>query len=299
MRTLRTDRLDLVTLDPERDAQDLHAMLADPTMYSFSTTHPTSDVVESKQRLVHQLAGNGGWTWAIRTRPDTAAIGTIGLFYDQGTSIRSLDWKVARQHWGRGIMTEAVRAAVPYLLEQPGITGLEAWIDSQNARSLAVARHAGFAEGARLPRVYDDRVAQQVIMVREAEPSDPDVLAIRPALPVTDIRRTVELLVSILRLHLAFEYGQPASFARLGVQPWSGSPGIDLEATDEPIRPMTITVDTAVSADLVYERAASARVRIAQPPTDQPWARRECTFVLPDGHHICVSGPTTPPQLQP
>lgn len=191
-------------------------------------------------------------------------------------------------------MAEAARAVVPYLLQQPGTIGLEAWIDSQNTRSLGVARHAGLTEAARLPRVYDGWVAQQIVMARAAEPRDPDTLAVRPLLAVGDISTTVGLLVSVLGLHLAFEHREPVGFARLGVQPWSGSPGIDLQAADGPITPVTVTVDVGVLVDVVTERALAAGAEITQPPTDKPWARRECVFVLPDGHHIRVSGPTSP-----
>jgi RimJ/RimL family protein N-acetyltransferase len=285
-----------MVLDPERDAKSLHTMLADPATYTFSNARPTGDVVESKERLAHELAGNGGWTWAITLLPRSEAIGTIGIFYDQGTSIRGLDWKLTRQHWGRGLMTEAARAVVPHLLQQPHITGLEAWIDVQNARSLGVARHAGLAEVARLNRVYDDRVAQQVVMARAADPQEaPVTLAVRPVLPVDDIGATADLLVSILGLHLAFDYGEPTSFARLSVRPWTGSQGIDLQASNGPISPVTVTVDAGILADVVHERARSAGLEIIRPPTDQPWPSRECAFALSEGHRIRVSGPIRPP----
>src|SRR5262245_48190855 len=107
MQTLTTVRLDLVPLDSDRDAESLHAMFDDPEMLRYSRGTLHSDVAATRTQLAEELAGNGGWTWAIRLRPATAAIGTIGLFYDQGTSIRGLDWRLRRDHWGRGIMSEA------------------------------------------------------------------------------------------------------------------------------------------------------------------------------------------------
>jgi len=166
MQTLNTARLDLIPLDPERDADSLHSMFDDPEMLRFSTGSLVSNVAQTRAQLAQELLENGGWTWAIRLRPSDIAIGTVGLFYDQGTPIRGLDWKLRRDYWGRGIMSEAARAAIDHLLSQPGIDGVEAWIDSQNTRSLGVARHSGLDERGRLARVYDDRVAQSVVMVR-------------------------------------------------------------------------------------------------------------------------------------
>lgn len=294
MQTLTTARLDLVPLDFDRDAQSLHAMFDDPEMlrYSHGTLH--SDVAATRAQLAEEFAGNGGWTWAIRLRPATAAIGTIGLFYDQGTSIRGLDWRLRRDHWGRGIMSEAARAAIEHLLAQPGIDGVEAWIDSQNVRSLGVARHAGLGERARLTRVYEDRVAQSVVMARSAVPRDPDTLVLLPSLRVRDVANSIAVLTSILGLYELFRVGEPPNYARLGVARWSGSPSLQLSRADGDIASIDVAVDIGISTDVVYERAVSAGVTILEPVTETPWGRTVFAFVLPEGHCVRVSGPERP-----
>lgn len=293
IQTLHTGRLDLVQLNPDRDAELLHLMLSDPEVDRYAGAAPTRDVAASHARLTAELQGNGGWTWVIRVRPSVDAIGTIGLFYDQGTSIRGLNWSLRRDHWGRGIMSEAAPVVVDHLLAQPGIDGVEAWIDTRNTRSLGVARRARLDERGRLPRVYDDHVAQQVVMARAAEPHDPEVLTVRPILEVRDLPETVELLTALLGLCRLFVYGEPPTFARLGVAPWAGSPGLDLRAAGAAaVRAATVMVEVGIPVDEVYQRATASGVSVDGPPVDQPWGRREVWFSLADGHRIGVSGPT-------
>jgi RimJ/RimL family protein N-acetyltransferase/catechol 2,3-dioxygenase-like lactoylglutathione lyase family enzyme len=294
VRTLTTERLTLVPLDLDRDAEGLHTMLGDPRMYEFSEGGPTRDVTESRARLADELAGNGGRTWTIMLPTERAPIGTIGVFYDQGTPIRGLDWKLHADYWGRGFMGEAAPAVVDHLLSQPDIDGVEAWIDSRNTRSLGVARRARLDERARLPRVYADRQAQQIVMARAAAPRDPDVLTVRTVLPVKDIRATRDLLTSVLGLSVAFEHGEPPTFLRLRVGPWSGCPGIDLAKADGNIAPVQVLVEMGISTDEVYERAVAAGVKVLGSPVDEPWYRREFQFRLAEGHEVRVAGPLRP-----
>jgi RimJ/RimL family protein N-acetyltransferase/catechol 2,3-dioxygenase-like lactoylglutathione lyase family enzyme len=302
VQTLTTERLDLVPLDPDRDAADLHHLLADPGYYHFGTgtgtgDQPTTTLAETREHLVDTLAGNGGATWVIRLRPDPTALGTIGLFPGEDTGIRGLSWGVHPAHWGRGLAGEAARAVVPHLLQQPGITGLEAWIDSRNTRSLGVARSAGLDERGRLPRQYRDHTAVQIVMARAAEPADPDTYCVRPVLPVRDVAATAEELTSVLGLHESLRYGKPPQFVRLGIGPWAGSPGLDLVAADPepaPIAPATLAMEVGPPVDEIHRRALAAGLKADVEPVDLPWFRREFTFTLPEGHRITVVGALPP-----
>lgn len=295
MRSLTTERLDLVPLDPDRDAESLHVMLGDPEYDEYGDDKPTRDVAETRDRLAHAVDGNGGWTWAVRLRPSEQAIGAIGLYYDQGTTIRGLSWHLRRDFWGRGIMGEAAPVVVDHLLEQPHIDGVEAWIDTQNTRSLGVARRARLDERGRMPRVYADRLAQQVVMARAAVPRDQDVLDVRPTLRVRDIRATIGLLTSVLGLRIGFEHGDPTTYAQLAVAGWSGGTGLELTTGGEgALTPTALSVDIGIETDVVHERAVAAGVTVLAPPQDMPWYRREFRFVLPEGHVVRVIGPMRP-----
>jgi RimJ/RimL family protein N-acetyltransferase len=293
--TLTTSRLDIVPLDIDRDASGLHLMLSDPLMDEYGWSTPSRDVAETRERLRSALEANGGWTWVIRLRPDDEPLGTIGIFGDQGTSIRGLSWHLRRSHWGMGIMGEAAPVVIEHLLAQPEITGVEAWIDTRNLRSIGVARRAGLHEAARMARRYDNHLAQQVVMARASNPSDSDVVAVRAVLPVHDIPATSSLLRELLGLHLAFQYPDPPTMARLTVTPWTGSPGIDLAHQPGHIAPTIVKIDVGIATDTIYARALALGLGTLGPPQDQEWHRRTCTIILPEGHHIQVQGSLLPP----
>ena len=129
--TLRTTRLTLTPLDAAADATDLHPMLADPEVHRYDTDAEASAVRRRRPRVDWPVS------WSRTAAPpgrsgsaEGRAIGTIGVFADQGTTIRGVGWSLARAFWREGITSEAARGVVPYLLAQPGVDGLEAWVDS-------------------------------------------------------------------------------------------------------------------------------------------------------------------------
>lgn len=295
---LNTDRLVLTPLDPSADAPALHGMLGDPAVHRYDTdAGPSASVAETEQRLRLQTEANGHTTWAIRF-PGSAAIGTIGVFADQGTTIRGVGWSLARSHWGQGITSEAARAAIPYLLAQAGVDGVEAWVDSRNVASLGVARAAGMAEQGRLPRVYDDHVAQTVVLGRAAVETDPEVFGAVATLQVENLRDTVRTLQAVLRLYVAWSVSDPPVLVGLAVAPWSGSPGFRVEQKSGSVTPTSLSFDIGVAVDVVHERVLREGLEVVEAPTDTPWYRREMAFRLPEGHLITLSGPMLPPNMQ-
>lgn len=292
---LQTPRLDLDPLDPVRDAAALHAMVSDAEVHRYdSESTASTSVAETGSRLRMELAANGGTSWSIRFR-DGEAIGTIGVFADQQTTVRGVGWSIARAYWRQGITSEAARIVVPYLLAQEGVDGLEAWVDSRNLGSLGVARAAGMSERGRLPKPYRDEVAQTVVMARAAVRTDPEVFGVTATLEVGDLDANIQILQSVLGLRTAWTYPEPAKIAFLAVAPWSGSAGVALAQTAGRIVGTELLFEVGITVDVVHRRAIAAGVPIVDTPNDKPWYRREFSWQLPDGHVIRVSGPSSPP----
>lgn len=290
---LQTERLDLDPLDPVRDAPALHAMVSDAEVHRYdSESAGSTSVAETESRLRMELAANGGSSWAIRFRGGDA-IGTIGVFADQQTTIRGVGWSLARAYWRQGITSEAARIVVPYLLAQEGVDGLEAWVDSRNLGSLGVARAAGMSEHGRLPKPYHHEVAQTVVMARAAVPTDPEVFGVTTTLEVGDLEANIQILVSVLGLRVAWTYPDPPKVAFLAVAPWSGSAGVQLSQSAGPIVGADLSFEVGITVDVVHDRALAAGVPIVETPNDKPWYRREFSWRLPDGHLISVSGPSS------
>lgn len=288
---LKTNRLDLVAFDLERDLAALHAMFSEPDWARGGYMTPTTSVDESRERLAREFGDNGGWTWVLRVRPDEDATGVIGVFSDQGSTIRGMSWYLRRERWGAGLMSEAARAVIDHLLLQPSITGVEAWIDSRNVRSIAVARHAGLDLVGRLPRTHYGEIAQSVVMGRAAEPHDPVTLGVSPALHVQDVDGTARLLCDVLGLHVRFQLDD---LALLGFTEWNGQSGLEVRRATGDISPATVTVDVGVLVDPLYAAARAAGLVDSTPPEDTPWYRRAFTLVLPEGHRLTISGPVNP-----
>lgn len=285
---LTTTRVDLVPFELERDLGALHAMFSDPEWARGGYMTPAASSDESRERLEREFGDNGGWTWVLRVRPEQEAAGVIGVFSDQGTSVRGISWYLRRTSWGAGLMSEAARVVVDHLLRQPSISAIEAWIDSRNVRSIGVARRAGLDLVGRLPRTNPGEIAQSLVMGRAARPADPTTFGFSPVLYVQDLDGTVRLLCSLLGLHVRFQLGD---LAYLGCTTWNGQSGLEVRRAPGPVAPTTVTVDVGVLVDPLYDAALAAGLGESTAPEDMPWTRRTFTLVLPEGHRLTVSGP--------
>lgn len=81
--------------------------------------------------------------WLLVRRAGGEAIGVAGLSGPVLAGAATLGWSVYPEHQGRGYATEALRALVEHLLEDPAIAVVRATIDPGNAASLRVAEKAG------------------------------------------------------------------------------------------------------------------------------------------------------------
>ncbi|RJQ71957.1 N-acetyltransferase [Pseudonocardiaceae bacterium YIM PH 21723] len=135
---LCTKRLWLEPVDPVRDAGDLHNALTDPDVVRFWGA-PSRDLGHTVERLRAMRDGND--YWVLRESPDSPAAGFVGLMRGGG-----LDWLLVRRVWGRGFGTEAVGAVIEHGFRHLGLSRVEARVDRDNGRSLALARRVGLTE---------------------------------------------------------------------------------------------------------------------------------------------------------
>lgn len=285
---LHTEHLDLVPLDPQRDATDLHPAWSDPAVLDPMAEHdPTTSVAQTVDRLTAMSSGPGIHVWTARIAGSPDALGVVGMFAaPEESGIAGITWRLRRDAWGRGIMSEAAVAVVEHLLGEPHIRGVEAWILATNARSLGVARNAGMDLRGYLPHAAG---GYQLVMGRSRPDVRPELLSVTATLPVRDVGDTARLLEETLGLETRFTYGEPPGFAGLAIGVWSSSPLVHLTEVDEEdeIAPVEMYVDT-VDVDDAHERALKAGLTVDGPPTAKPWHRREFTLTLPDGHRFRV-----------
>lgn len=157
---LRTERLILRSWR-ESDFRSFAALNADPEVMEHFPA--TLTVGESDRLAAHFASGvrERGWgIWAVE-RQDTAEFaGYVGIqpvtFDAWFTPAVEIGWRLAKPQWGRGIATEAGRAALQYAFGPLGLDKVVAFTVPANTRSLAVMKRLGMTfvgdfEHPRLP----------------------------------------------------------------------------------------------------------------------------------------------------
>ena len=88
--------------------------------------------------------------WAIEL--DGEAVGGIGCILGEGVYQRSAQFGywLGERYWGRGIMTPAVAAVVPYAMQRYRLVRLESPVFEWNPASMRVLEKSGFVREAAL-----------------------------------------------------------------------------------------------------------------------------------------------------
>ncbi|HYD79017.1 MAG TPA: GNAT family N-acetyltransferase [Paucimonas sp.] len=148
---LRTDRLRLRPIG-EHDANALFAIFSDPEVMRFWSTPPWTDPAQALESIRSTRADyeNGS---ALRLGVEQAdrLIGTCTLFaISHGNRRAEIGYALARRHWGKGYMHEALAAFVGHAFGALGLHRLEADIDPRNTASARALERLGFIKEGHL-----------------------------------------------------------------------------------------------------------------------------------------------------
>ncbi|WP_022939885.1 GNAT family N-acetyltransferase [Psychromonas hadalis] len=145
--TITTARL---TLRPVilSDFQATHQLLSDPEVMRFSLHGPYSKqkTTDFIKHCIQQTANNLPSLLAVISRETGLLIGYCG-FYKQtikGIQEMELGYRLAKEHWGKGLASEAALAVKEYAFNEMGLTRLISIIDKDNRGSVRVAEKIGF-----------------------------------------------------------------------------------------------------------------------------------------------------------
>ncbi len=131
----------------DTDAESMIAVLGDAEVMRFGDGPQSREWIQGwiEQTIKHyDLWGFG--VWAIVTREPDAPIGYCGLsrFEDiNGRSEVELGYRLAKEHWGNGLATEAATAVRDLAFDELGLERLVSLIDPDNLRSIRVAEKLG------------------------------------------------------------------------------------------------------------------------------------------------------------
>ena len=135
---LKTERL-LLRPFKLRDVNDVFEYASDSEWARYLPRVPQPFTREAAQERVarHVLES---WkthpTWAIVLHEKV--IGGIVLMIDLQHEIGELGYELSREHWGKGLMTEAARAVIDWGFQERRLAKIFAQADARNKRSLRV-----------------------------------------------------------------------------------------------------------------------------------------------------------------
>ncbi len=157
---IETERLLLrkVTLD---DAPDLLVNTSDPEIARYTTWEPY-DSIEEARRFLGSVISNyergEPANWGLELRESGRFIGMCGFmqdFWEPEYACASLGYAIGREHWGKGLTTEAVRAAIAFGFEHLTLNRIEARCVAENTASERVMQKAGMSyEGTLRDNVF-------------------------------------------------------------------------------------------------------------------------------------------------
>ncbi|MGR3503798.1 GNAT family N-acetyltransferase [Pseudaestuariivita sp.] len=101
------------------------------------------------------LFQDGTWSQIAIGAPDGALLGDLGIYIDRAHGAAELGITLARQHWGQGLGTEAYRAGLTLLWQDPRITHISGIADARNTASLGMLERAGLVFTHAEEAVYD------------------------------------------------------------------------------------------------------------------------------------------------
>jgi len=143
-------RIGLRPIAPE-DAGDLMAMWSDPGFAQAAGIEATTDLAaltRSLGQFAHLNRHGLYYKWSIRRLEDRAFLGEVELYPLKPQTAPWLEWglgySLAREHWGQGLMREALERVLRFALVESQVLRIRADVGAQNERSKLLLDKLGF-----------------------------------------------------------------------------------------------------------------------------------------------------------
>lgn len=128
------------------DLDALCVMTADPEVMKYITRGESRTREQTKEGIERQMstaAERGFCMWAVEEKATDRLVGMNGIQPLGKTEDVEIGWWLAKDLWGRGLSTEAARAAMDHAFREVGLSRLVAIADPDNAPSIAIMRKLG------------------------------------------------------------------------------------------------------------------------------------------------------------
>lgn len=135
---IRTPRLRLRHARPD-DLAAMHAVLSDPRATEWWSTPPHFSLEETRGWLDGMVAGNAEGSDDFVIERDGQVIGKAGFY-----RLPDVGYILHPDHWGLGLASEAVGAAIGHVFETRDLDDLTADVDPANQASIRLLEKLGF-----------------------------------------------------------------------------------------------------------------------------------------------------------
>jgi ribosomal-protein-alanine N-acetyltransferase len=149
--TLQTERLLLRAISHEDTPEMFRLRTDERVMRYIGRPRPRDmqDITEMIQRIQDMVHDNQGITWAISLKESGKLIGTIGFWQLQMEHYRAeIGYMLDPDFQGRGIMKEALAAAIDYAWNVMKAHTVDANVDPENTASRKFLEKNGFEQEA-------------------------------------------------------------------------------------------------------------------------------------------------------
>lgn len=143
---VRTQRL-LLRRMTMRDAPDVYRYARDPEVARHVLWETHQSIWDTRayiRYLLYQYRSGEPGSWAIVLQETGRVVGTIGYMgYSADNSTVEVGYSLAREHWGKGLMTEALTAVIDETFRVLALHRIEAMHFTDNPASGRVMEKCG------------------------------------------------------------------------------------------------------------------------------------------------------------
>jgi len=155
---LKTARLLLRRLE-RADANEMFFLRSDENVLRYLGKEPAKTIEEAEEfirKINKNIDENESILWGITLLSDPEVIiGTICLWNFQKEHYRvEIGYILHPDHWGKGIMKEAIKAVVDFGFNSLGLHSMEALLSPENIASSAVLESNGFVKEGHLKESF-------------------------------------------------------------------------------------------------------------------------------------------------
>jgi [ribosomal protein S5]-alanine N-acetyltransferase len=154
---LETERFSLREIVPA-DAEDLYRIFSDEETMRYWSSRPYTTIDQARRLVdgISKLVRDGaGIHWGITLRGDNRLIGKCGYNEWRKAHRRGdISYIVAREQWGKGVVSEAMCAVLDFGFDQMNLHSVEAGVTPGNDGSTRMLQKLGFRLEGHLRESY-------------------------------------------------------------------------------------------------------------------------------------------------